>query len=288
MGYLDIDNLYKVPEILEFKTLYASEKIHGTSAHVSWKDNQVGFFAGGESHERFVGLFNADNLKNQFVLLGHASATLYGEACGGKQQGMKHTYGPDLRFIVFDVLLGKTWAAVPDAEGIAKAMNLEFVPYRKVETDLDLLRTERGRPSEVAVRRGIVEPRPREGIVLRPPFECSFSRGGRVIAKYKNDWASERTSKRDTDASPDKVKMLQAAQAVAEEFVTPMRLAHVLGALAVEIPGPWDLSHMAQVIRTMHADIRKECGEEFTPSREVSRAIGTRTARLFKTCLVSR
>ena len=39
MGYLHVPNLYR-PEaqaILEFKRLYALEKIHGTSAHIQWK-----------------------------------------------------------------------------------------------------------------------------------------------------------------------------------------------------------------------------------------------------------
>ena len=51
MGYLHIDNLYKNQDILMFKECYAMEKIHGTSAHVSFKavpDQQatVGFFSG--------------------------------------------------------------------------------------------------------------------------------------------------------------------------------------------------------------------------------------------------
>jgi len=36
MAYLDIDNLYKEQRILMFKECYAMEKIHGTSAHLSY------------------------------------------------------------------------------------------------------------------------------------------------------------------------------------------------------------------------------------------------------------
>ncbi len=47
MGYRKIPNLYKDADILLFKDCFASEKVHGTSAHVSWKDGKVNFFAGG-------------------------------------------------------------------------------------------------------------------------------------------------------------------------------------------------------------------------------------------------
>ena len=52
MGYLHISNLYR-PEaqiLLNFKRLYALEKVHGTSAHVAWRDGKVHYHAGGESH----------------------------------------------------------------------------------------------------------------------------------------------------------------------------------------------------------------------------------------------
>ena len=53
MAYLHIDNLYKNQEILMFKECYALEKIHGTSAHVGFKEGAIHFFSGGENHERF-------------------------------------------------------------------------------------------------------------------------------------------------------------------------------------------------------------------------------------------
>ena len=48
MGYLHIDNLYKAQDILNFKTCYALEKIHGTSAHLKWDNGELTFFSGGE------------------------------------------------------------------------------------------------------------------------------------------------------------------------------------------------------------------------------------------------
>lgn len=38
MSYMHIDNLYKSQTLLMFRECYALEKIHGTSAHVMWKD----------------------------------------------------------------------------------------------------------------------------------------------------------------------------------------------------------------------------------------------------------
>ena len=63
MGYMDMDNLYKAQDILLFRECYASEKIHGTSAHITWDGKDLRFFAGGESHEKFVALFNQDVLR---------------------------------------------------------------------------------------------------------------------------------------------------------------------------------------------------------------------------------
>ena len=101
MGYLHIDNLYKAQEILAFRHCYALEKIHGTSAHISWKDGLVNYFSGGESHDRFVELFDGIDLDGKFTA-GWAPCfhmTVFGEAYGGKQQGMSKTYGPNLKFV---------------------------------------------------------------------------------------------------------------------------------------------------------------------------------------------
>src|SRR3990167_5040344 len=103
MGYLHIYNLYKNQDILLFKECYALEKIHGTSAHISWKDEQLHFFSGGSNHESFINLFNHDFLIEKFKEIAAVSMIFYGEAYGGKLQGMSRTYGNHLKFVVFDV-----------------------------------------------------------------------------------------------------------------------------------------------------------------------------------------
>ena len=131
MGYLHIENLYKpsAQKILMFKECYAMEKIHGTSAHVSWDGEFIRFFSGGESNEKFKTLFDQNFLMNKLTELGYAirKVTIYGEAYGGKCQGMSHTYGPNLKFIAFDVCVDENnWLNVPEAE-VCRELGIQIV-----------------------------------------------------------------------------------------------------------------------------------------------------------------
>lgn len=281
MGYMHIENLYRpaAQVILLFKEVYALEKVHGTSAHVAWRDGKVHYHVGGESHSRFVALFDDAALTQAFQQLGHDAVTVYGEAYGGKQQGMRHTYGDELRFIVFDVKIGETWLAVPDAEDVAKKLGLEFVPYHKVSTELTILDAERDRSSEVAVRRGIAAPKPREGVVLRPLREFSVN-DHRVIVKHKGEAFSETKTPRPV-ADPAKLAVLTAASAIADEWVTPMRLEHVLQRVPAD-----DMSAAPKVIAAMVEDVYREGKGEIIESREATAAIGRKTAELLKKHLV--
>ena len=281
MGFMHINNLYKDQRVLLFKEVFALEKVHGTSAHIGWSataDAQAGpcYFSGGESHERFRALFDHEILRSGFLALGHAGVTVYGEAYGGKQQGMKATYGSDLRFIVFDVQVGESWLSVPDMEQVATGLGLEVVPYVRVPAEIGALDVERDRPSEVAVRRGMGGDRPREGVVLRPLVEMRCNNGERVIAKHKRDDFSERATPQKV-VDPSKLEVLAAADAIAQEWVSAMRLAHVLD----KIPGA-GIEAMPVVIRAMVEDVEREAAGEIVVSKEARAAIGKRTAQLFK------
>ena len=96
MGYRHIDNLYKDQTTLMFKEVYALEKLHGTSAHVSFKDGNLHFFSGGEKHENFLKVFDQELLLQKFQELGHPEVVVFGEAYCGKQQGMSATYVKEL------------------------------------------------------------------------------------------------------------------------------------------------------------------------------------------------
>lgn len=273
---MHIDNLYKNIDIMQFKECYAMEKIHGTSAHVRYKDGEVAFFAGGEKHEKFVALFNKDFLGKKFKELFDCDVVIYGEAYGGKQQGMSATYGKELKFIVFDVSVGGIWLDVPNAEDVSYKMGLDFVHYVKVPTDLKYIDAERDRPSTQAKRNGIEEIKIAEGIVLRPLVELIKSNGKRVISKHKRDEFIETKTKREVD--PEKLRVLAEAKEIAEEWVTPMRLGHVLDKLG----NPSGIEDTGKVIKAMIEDVFREASGEIVESKTAQQAIGKASAILYK------
>lgn len=281
MGYLHIENLYKCQDILLFRECYALEKVHGTSAHVRWgasADTSAGpcYFSGGESHDRFKAIFDHERLCEGFIALGHADVTVYGEAHGGRCQGMKKTYGNQLQFIAFDVQVGDHWLSVPDAVEVCHGLGIEFVPYVKMSTDLTALDAERDRPSMVALRRGLGE-QYREGIVLRPLIEVTKNNGSRIIAKHKRAEFSECATPQKV-VDPAKLEVFAQATAIAEQWVTLMRLSHVLD----KLPHARGMEHVRDVIAAMVDDVYREGKGEIVESREAISAIGRRTAALFK------
>lgn len=276
MSYMHINNLYKDQRVLAFRECYALEKIHGTSAHVRWSGSQLHFFSGGEKHERFCTLFDAAKLSEAFLAIGHDPVVVYGEAYGGKQQGQSHRYGKELRFVAFEVQVGDSWLDVPNAADFVSKLGLEFVHFVKVPTDLAALDAERDAPSEQARRNGVEGDHPREGVVLRPIFEVRTNNGDRIIAKHKRDDERETKTPRQV-VDPSKLQVLQAAEAIAEEWVTPTRLAHVLDKL-----GDVSIEQTRDVIAAMTEDVLREGAGELTDSREARAAIGKKTAGLFK------
>jgi len=277
MGYMHIENLYKNIDIMSFKECYALEKIHGTSAHISWKDNKILYFSGGGKHDTFVKMFNNEELMKKFSEhFPNDTVILYGESYGGKQQGMSQTYGVEPRFILFDVQIGDIWLDVPNAEDVTKKMGLEFVDYVKIKTELELIDKERDKPSTQSKRNGIKEDKLREGVVLRPLIEVTKSNGKRVIIKHKRDEFKETTTKR--EVNPESLKILEDAEEITKEWVTPTRLQHVLDKLG----NPDDITDTSKVIKAMIEDVRREGKKEIIESKPVISAIGREAARLFK------
>jgi len=302
MGYLHINNLYKEQTILLFRECYALEKIHGTSAHIIFNfvsknegnGYEVRFFSGGESHTKFVSLFDKEKLLAAVKDLSipvDKEITVFGEAYGGSQQSMSHTYGPNLKFIVFDVEIGSNFLSVPDAEDIAKKLGLEFVHYVKVSTDLVELNYQRDLHSIQAVRNGITTPdeftlgkgKPREGIVLRPLIEMTLNNGERVICKHKGDKFKETATPRPV-VDPTKMKMLDDATAVANEWVTNERLSHVLD----KLEKPHDMTLIPKLIPAMVEDVYREGKGEFVESDAIKKAIGKKAVELLKGLLNSK
>lgn len=288
IGYLHIPNLYKNKTILELPEVYALEKVHGTSAHIYFKSGQpISFFSGGEKHENFKSLFNEEFLQTALESFGIESIVINGEAYGGKCQGMSKTYGKELKFVVFDVRFNGTWLPVPAAEQVTKMLKLEFVHYVKISTKLEDIDRERDADSVQAIRNGMGEGHKREGIVLRPLEELVDERGNRIIAKHKrSDFIETKTPR---EINPDKQLILKEAKAIAAEWVTPMRLQHVLDQVIVfkklrekddnVVLGIEDTKF---VIEFMCEDIKREAKGEILESKEAMRAIGRMTASLYR------
>ena len=277
MGYLHIENLYKNQDILLFKECYVLEKIHGTSANVAFDgENKVLFHPGGAKMGGFVKLFNEEELLSKFKELFNTKVVVYGEAYGGSQQKMSGVYGKELKFVVFDIKVDDNWLDVPNAEDVANKLGLEFVAYAKVETNTETLNTYRDASSVQAERNDCGNDKIREGIVLRPLIELTKNNGDRVISKHKRDEFMETNTKR--EVSPEKLKILEDSQKIAEEWVTPMRLKHVLDKVEFEKT----IEHTGEVIKAMIEDVHREAKDEIIINSTVDRAIGRLTAKLYK------
>lgn len=277
MGYLKIPNLYKSQSILRVKECFAMEKVHGTSASVGLdKDGKLRLHSGGESHERFAGLFDQAKLEADLkAVCPDAPITVYGEAYGGKQQGMSHTYGPDLKFIAFDVKIGDTWLDVVNAHDVATKLGIEFVHYVKITTDLADIDRERDADSVQAVRNGVGPGKMREGVVLRPIEELVDSRGNRVMCKHKRAEFGETKTPRVVDIS--KLVVEANANKVAEEWVTEMRLDHVLDKCPCT-----DIKETGKLIAAMWEDVQREAEGEIEVNNTVKAKCAARTAWLWK------
>jgi hypothetical protein len=290
MGYLHINNLYKDQQILQFRRIYALEKIHGTSAHVRWSDGKLSFFSGGETHDRFVALFDQDNLTKAFtekIGVDDRTVVVYGEAYGGKQQGMSATYGPNLRFVAFDVKVGPSWLQVEQAHGLCIGLGLEFVDYEQIEATVEEVDRCRDLPSTQAARNGITEKRIREGVVLRPPFEVTLNNGERLIVKHKRDEFRETKTPRVMD--PEKMVVLQVAEAIADEWVTAERFKHVVDQLLRERDHKQvEMSDAGALIKLMYTDVLREAAGEIVFTKELSKAIGAVTVKLLKASMEQR
>jgi Rnl2 family RNA ligase len=281
MGYLSIDNLYKNKTILMFKECYAMEKIHGTSAHISFtvdektlKTNVI-FFSGGEKFENFVKLFDKEDLWKRYICGFGKNVTIYGEAYGGKQQKMSDTYGKELKFVAFEVKIEDNFLAVPEAEQIVKYFGLEFVHYELVPTDIEILDRLAEAPSVQAKRNGILEDKIREGIVLRPLIELRKNNGERIIAKHKNAKFQERQHQPKLDQT--EFEVLTETNKIVDEWVTEMRLSHILGKLQT-----YSIKDTGDICRLMTEDIRKEANGEMIENADLRRAVGKKTAEMFK------
>jgi hypothetical protein len=275
MSYMHIPNLYASKEILQFKRAYAMEKVDGTSAHITSniKESDIHLSPGGAPTENFRKIFDVPALTAKLKAM-NVDIVIYGEAYGGKMQGMSKVYGPDLKFVVFDVMINELFLPVPKAEKVAHDLGLEFVHYREVSTDLAELDAERDADSVQAVRNGMGSGHHREGVVLRPLIEVRMNNEERIMAKHKREEQRETKTPRKVGADP---LVLATAQAISDEYVTETRLTHVLD----KLPGA-GVTDTTKVIAAMIEDVTRESAGEAEITRDAVKAISRATAQMFQ------
>lgn len=310
MSYRHIENLYKNRTVLMFKQVYCMEKIHGSSAHISWAgkiprldgtftEPQISFFAGGEKHDNFVKLFDQQFLVSKFSeFYPESKVTVYGEVYGGKCQGMSVTYGTQLKFVAFEVKFDckgdkERWYTVPEAEAIVKKLGLDFVSYNLVDATIENIDAQRDLPSEQAFKNGcaIREDKTtwkdREGVVVRPPAELYDFQGGRFLAKHKSEKFSEREHTPKLQ-DPEATQAIADGKKIAQEWVTLMRLQHIIDRAKVELNiEANEPKYIPDLIKLMIEDVTREGKDEIVMSKQAMKQIGNMTATLFKDYLQS-
>lgn len=288
MGYMHITSIYKWPEFIEaFKQVYAMEKIHGTSVWITHNENnELQFHSGGENRDAFVALFDQSKLharlchlkiQNQWKII-----KIHGEAYGGKQQKMAHTYGPKLQFIVFDVRCDGQFLDVPVAESIARQLDLEFVHYQLGPCESKWIEEQANLDSVQAVRNGMGQ-HPREGVVIRPLNETRlFFRKEhiRAIAKHKNAAFMEVKTKKPLG---EKLSVMTDVVSIVDEWVTDERLKHVIDrVLQTKDDKTLTIRDITQLIDLMVEDVQREGDGEMVWSENLVKSIRKQTGAMFK------
>lgn len=295
MGYRKISNLTFEHPILLFKEVFASEKIHGTSSHITFKRNEtdnkwsVFIFAGGIKHDNFLFMLNTKYRLSTDVLAKFSELFLektdvkeviiYGEGYGGACQKMHDVYG-DLNFVAFEVLEDDHWYNITRAHALVTKIGLDFVHFERGPATIEWLNSQRDKPSEQSKKNKISENGESEGIVVRPVIEVYDEKGGRFIAKYRKDKFRETASVR--KLTEEDAKVFEIANEIAEEWATDMRLTHVLSALAASGHKNLSIENTSLVLSKMVEDISLECGSEIQWSREAIKAIKGKTSTMFK------
>lgn len=302
IAYAHIENAGKHADIiLGLGTVYADEKVHGTSCHLAWDGERLTFFAGGIKQAVFEAVFPdhaalADKFRSVFST---SKAVVYGEGYGGSCQRMSASYGLATAFIVFDIASGgadddgrRCFLEREVAVRAAERLGLEFVPFATGPSTREFLDGQRDVDSVVAVRRGCGPGHHREGIVIRPLTEQRDRRGNRVIFKHKRLDFTETKTPRELDpaAAAERALVRSTCESVVAEYVTEQRLDNVLS----HVPGdrPRDLTLTRDLIRAMQADVQQEYAEDSTHSmdggpepswsKEVEKAVGAATAVMWK------
>lgn len=290
MSYTHIENLYKDTAALDlFREVYALEKIHGTSAFVVWdrETDALVFSPGSGSRVLFEAMFDHNLIREVLAQQGRTT-TIHGEYYGGSCHKMSDTYGRTPKFVVFDIKVRGAdregtpkdcWLSVPQMDELARALGLEVVFWEKIPCTIEAINAARDADSVQAVRNGMGPGHRREGVVLRPLIELTKNNGERVLFKHRYEKFRERASlEPDLAAKQARQDLLVDASAIAEEWVVPMRLAHVLDKIQPPVSGRQDIK---RVLQAMVEDVTREAEGEASIDDFAVKAIERRTANMF-------
>ena len=180
-----LDNEWSKPEFYALSNCQwtFTEKVDGTNIrlHLS-ADSQLTI--GGRTDNAqipapLVAAIQALELDKRHELQKLPELTLYGEGYGGKIQKAGATYGPEQRFVLFDIRIGDMWLERDNITNIAFSLGLDVVPitgYGTLQTMVNICRD--GFESQWG-------PFQAEGLIARPAVELFNRRGERVITKLK-------------------------------------------------------------------------------------------------------
>jgi hypothetical protein len=115
----------------------------------------------------------------------------------------------------------------------------------------------------------------------------TLNNGERLIAKHKRDEFRETKTPRVLD--PEKMVVLQVAEAIADEWVTAERFKHVVDQLLRERDHKQvEMSDAGALIKLMYTDVLREAAGEIVFTKELSKAIGAVTVKLLKASMEQR
>lgn len=302
-----INNLYKAQDILLEPEVIVLEKIDGSNARLGMKDNK--FLAGtrnrviariekeqplldAESDFGFISFLRTNNLPTKFFnAFAGMDIVFYGEQFGSGIQ-KRINYGPNKYFRVFSVRVNGdfvSWDAVKD---YCAQVGLDTVPelYRgkPIPSELEkFLSLE----SKTAQLNGVSDPSNKhEGMVIYPIPMKRDSHDEWLIAKFKSPEFEEQAS-RTRMTSHMAIPIPDTVTAFVAEFVTPMRLEHVLDQLREQGVDVTDVRATGSVLKNMNQDVQREGKAEWEALgiewKKISKLVGEKTAILFRQHLVS-
>ena len=112
--------------------------------------------------------------------------------------------------------------------------------------------------------------------------------GERIIAKHKRSEFAERGSPKLDDLDPTRRVLMESAEAIAEEWVTPVRMEHVIDRLiSYRENKDVEIKDTGSIIALMVEDVTREAAGEIVDNPHVRKAISSKAAKMFKNKLKS-